>query len=93
MADCNQAIALNQSDANIWDSRCLLDLKMGGFANAVTDCNEALKLDPKKASSLYFEGIAKLRLHMTDAGNADIASAKAMNPKISDEFSAYGVMP
>jgi hypothetical protein len=58
---------------------------------AIADYTAALKIGPKTASSLYGRGFAELKKGSAAAGNADIAAAKAVNPKIADEFSRYGV--
>jgi tetratricopeptide (TPR) repeat protein len=90
LEDCNEALRLKY-DVNTLDSRGFVYLRLGEFANAITDYDAALKLDPRKAHSLYGRGIAKLRLGETEQGNADINAAKAVDPKIADEFAGYGV--
>ncbi len=42
-------------------------------------------------TALYGRGLAELKKGNAGAGNADMAAAKAVNPKIVDEFSRYGV--
>ncbi|HEX3810032.1 MAG TPA: hypothetical protein VHW02_10075 [Rhizomicrobium sp.] len=66
---------------------------MEQFANAVVDCDAALKLNPKMASSLYVKGVAELRLNTKDVGNADVAAAEAIDPKIAGTYAGYGVKP
>ena len=75
------------------DSRGFVKLKIGTPRNAIPDYDEALRLQARKASSLYGRGIAKLRTGNTAGGNADIAAAKAIDARIAEEFAAYGINP
>ncbi len=64
---------------------------MGLLDDAIRDYNAALKLDPKNAGSLYGRGLAKQKKGNTEAGNADIAAAKAIQADIAEEYARYGV--
>ena len=61
--------------------------------DAVADYDEALKLNPKQAGSLYGRGLAKLKKGDAGGGEADIAAAKAIQADIAEEFARYGVTP
>jgi hypothetical protein len=52
-----------------------------------------LKLDPKKAASLYGRGVAKLKKGDSTAGNDDVAAAKAIQADIAEELAKYGIQP
>ena len=41
--------------------------------------------------SLYGRGIARVKSGEVEAGNADIAAAKAVSPGIAEEFAGNGV--
>jgi tetratricopeptide (TPR) repeat protein len=73
------------------DSRGLTYLKMGQWDSAVDDYNEALRIDPKLASSLYGRGLAKLKKGDTTGGNAHIAAARPIGANIVGDFTRYGV--
>ena len=66
-------------------------LKMAQWDSALADYSSALRLDPRLASSLYGRGFAKLKKGDTTGGDADIASARAIEPNIIAEFARYGV--
>ena len=51
----------------------------------------ALKMEPNRPSALYGRGIAKLKKGDNSGGNSDIASAKAIQSDIADDFVGYGV--
>jgi tetratricopeptide (TPR) repeat protein/predicted aspartyl protease len=100
--------ALNDCDKAIWrvdkksspggyakllDSRGFTRLRRGEFDKAIADFDAAVKLDPRKASSLFGRGTAKLRKLKTAEGQADIAAAAALQPKITEYFDRHGIVP
>ena len=48
-------------------------------------------MEPNRPSALYGRGTAKLKKGDNSGGNSDIASAKAIEPDIADNFVVYGV--
>jgi len=61
--------------------------------DAVADYDEALRRNPKQAGSLYGRGLAKLKKGDAVGGEADIATARAIQADIAEEFARYGVTP
>jgi hypothetical protein len=59
----------------------------------MADFNNALRIDPKKASSLFGRGVAKRRMGDTAGGDADIAAAKVLSADVTDGMAAAGVRP
>jgi hypothetical protein len=66
---------------------------MGKYADAIADDTAALASMPKLAPSLYIRGLAKNKSGDAAGGDADIAAAKAIDPKIADTYTGYGVTP
>jgi tetratricopeptide (TPR) repeat protein len=64
---------------------------MGRPDAALADYNSALGIEPQLATALYGRGRTKLRQGDLTGGNADIATAIAINPQIQTEFARYGV--
>jgi membrane associated rhomboid family serine protease len=93
VADCTEALRIARNDANIMDSRGFTYLRLSQLNDAVADYDEALKLNPKQAGSLYGRGLAKLTKGDRAGGEADIAAAKAIQADIAEEFARYGVTP
>ncbi len=89
---CNAAIR-RRPIGNYYDSRGLVYLRLGRLDEAIADYDQALKLSPALAGSLYGRGNAKLRKGLTADGNTDIARAKAIRADVADEFAGYGVTP
>lgn len=65
----------------------------GNHARAIADLNEALRLDPEFADAFYVRGAAALRLGRTAEGQADIARARALDPRIAETYRDYGLTP
>jgi len=93
LAMCNEALDIKANDPVTLDSRCLLRFRLSDYANAIADCDAALKLRPRAPSTLYVRGLAKIRLGYVEMGNVDIAAARALDSKIADTFSGFGVKP
>jgi tetratricopeptide (TPR) repeat protein len=93
LAECNQSLQIAPDNAYTLDSRCLVRYRLGDFANAMADCDAALRHNSTMATSLYVRGLAKKRLGYAELGNADIAAASALDSKIADTYAGYGVKP
>jgi Flp pilus assembly protein TadD len=70
-----------------------VNLRANRLGNAIDDYNEALKINPKIPWSLYGRGIAELRKGMNVQGEADIAAAKALAPRLPEYAQKVGVSP
>lgn len=93
---CSRAMQMAPDDPNSYDSRGLVGLKQGKFAEAFADYDAALKLvagkdDRNEASFLFGRGLAQLKLGKEAEGNADIEAAIARNKNISAIYALNGV--
>jgi tetratricopeptide (TPR) repeat protein/predicted aspartyl protease len=95
LADCNKAVRLSVKGANagILDSRGLVQLRLGDFDKAIIDYDASLQLRPNNAWSWYGRGVAKIRKNNRGAGEADIAHAEEIAPKIAEQFKMRGITP
>jgi tetratricopeptide (TPR) repeat protein len=97
LRDCNAALKRSDKSSPLFaraaNSRGLVFLRMGNYDKSWSDYDAALKTNPKDAWSWYGRGIDKLRMHKTSEGEADIAQAKALWPKVADEFDRRGIAP
>ncbi len=93
LSDCNAALAGMPHNPAFLDSRGLVRLRLGQYAQAIADYDEALAANGKIAWSLYGRGIAKLRLGQKDAGEADLAKARELEPDLPDRAKKLGVAP
>jgi tetratricopeptide (TPR) repeat protein len=92
LADCDASLKIRELPATL-DSRGFVYLRLAQPDKAIADYDAALKERPNQASSLFGRGIAKLRKGMADDGEADLAAARAIDPKIDAQFADYGVKP
>lgn len=92
LSDCNAALKAKPTAAR-YDSRGLVNLRMGNLDKAIDDYDEALRADPKSAWSLLGRGIARVRRGEHEAGRADIAAAKTIRSSVEAEAARYGVRP
>ena len=61
-------------------------LKAGKYELALADYDAALAINPRLASSLYGRGLAKQRKGDPGGGRIDFAAARAIDPKIVQNF-------
>ena len=90
MDDCNKALTLVPRDAAAHDARCFVEYRTGAYAAAIADCSAAVSTNRKLASSFYVRGLAKRKTGDASA-DADIASAKSLDPEIADTYADLGV--
>jgi tetratricopeptide (TPR) repeat protein len=67
-------------------NRALAYVDKSEYDHALTDFNIVLRFDAKNALALYARGLTVLRKGDAEAGEADIAAAKAINPNIAEQF-------
>lgn len=99
LVDCNQAMELAHTQAigswehmwDMYDTRCLVHLRMGNDAAAISDCTTALEGNKRLASSLYVRGLAKIQSGDRAGGDADVAAAKEMDYRIDEKYAVFGV--
>jgi tetratricopeptide (TPR) repeat protein/predicted aspartyl protease len=90
--DCNRAIRGERDPINL-RNRGLVYLRRGEHDRAIGDFNAALALNAKMPWVLYGRGVAELYKGEAAAGEADIAAARALAPKITEAAQALGVAP
>jgi predicted aspartyl protease len=95
LKDCNRAVSgsFKGSNPRILDSRAFVRLRLGDYDKAIEDYDAALKMNPQMPVALYGRGIAKVRKRKITEGEADMAKAEKMAPKIADLFAALGIAP
>jgi len=86
-----EAIRLDPTDAIAYSNRGLARLDRKDYTGAIADYDEALKLTPRSAWSLYGRGIAKRHKGLTKEGDADIAAATAIAPELPERARKLGI--
>jgi tetratricopeptide (TPR) repeat protein len=97
MKDCDSALKHAEKDspfyAEVSAARGLLLFRLGDYDKSISDYDASLKITPKNASALYGRGIDKLRKQKVPEGEADIAQAIMLSPKIAESFNLLGIAP
>jgi tetratricopeptide (TPR) repeat protein/predicted aspartyl protease len=95
--DCDAALRRADKSsafyAKVADSRGFVYLRMGDYDKSIADYDTSLKINAKNSWSLYGRGIDKLRKQKTSDGDADIAQATALWPRVVEEFKRRGIVP
>jgi tetratricopeptide (TPR) repeat protein len=80
-----KAIWLQRDFLEAFYNRAIAYTEKEDYDRALADLDIVLRFSPNNALALYARGEAKLKKKETEAGNADIAAAKAIDPKIVEE--------
>lgn len=86
LADCDQAVAAGE--AAFIDSRAMVLLQLGRYAEAKADYERALVGAPDQIASIYGRGLARLALG-DDGGQEDLARARSRNVDIAETFAVF----
>jgi hypothetical protein len=86
LADCELSLKLQPGDSNTIDSKGLVLYQLGRYSDAIAAYDEALKISPKQAASLFVRGLAKQKMGDSTGGASDIAAAKTINADITSAF-------
>lgn len=89
LADCNEALRIRANDSETLGARGFTYIRLGLYRTAVLDYDAALKLRADNAEHLVARGTAKVRAGDVEAGEADLAAAKAIDPKAEAAFTRY----
>jgi len=77
--------------AALFDSRGLAHLRRGELDLAIADYDEALKLQPKLAWSLYGRGLARIGKGLKAEGEADLQAATQIAPNLPATAKRHGI--
>ena len=91
LADCNRALKLNPGSSAVLDSRALVYLRQGAWAQAIADYDAALKRNPDNAWSRYARGVALTRSGDAKRGAEDRAAAIKLDEQVEERARRYNV--
>lgn len=83
---CQQALQITPNDPATLDSIGFVYLQLQNNQQAIHFYDQALKADPKMASSLYGRALAEQKLGRSKQAEADMALAKQYDPNIVKDF-------
>jgi tetratricopeptide (TPR) repeat protein len=90
--DCDDAVDADAKNAAYRDSRGWVYLRQGKYKKALADFDVSLEIQPKGAFSLYGRGLAKARLGNAADGDADLATARKLQPDIERRLARTGLV-
>ncbi len=93
LADCDRALKLRPATADILDSRGMVHLRLGQYAQAIGDYDAALRIQPKIAWAHYGRGVAELKTGRTADGEADLKTAGDISPLVVARATRLGIGP
>jgi predicted Zn-dependent protease len=91
LKDCRKAIRRDGERPAYLDSLGLVELRLGHYPESIKAYEQAVAQQPRSAWSRYGLGLAKVRAGQTDAGNADLVAARALEPQIETRAARYGL--
>jgi Flp pilus assembly protein TadD len=68
-------------------------VRLGRVDEAISAYDEALRLTPSNAHALYGRGLAKRKKGDLTGSDADLGAAKAISPRVAEDYATYGVRP
>jgi tetratricopeptide (TPR) repeat protein len=90
VADYDQAIRIEPDYIAAFYNRGLALAGKREYGKAISDFTTVLRVDPKNPTVLYRRGTTYLSSGDIEAGNADLAAAKAIKPDIAEDISRGG---
>jgi tetratricopeptide (TPR) repeat protein len=91
LRDCDEALKLLPGNIDAHDTRGFIYLKLGDFPVAINEYNASLQADPNHARALFGRGLAKMKSGDRQGGDADMAAAVKIAPKVAEDFSRFGM--
>jgi tetratricopeptide (TPR) repeat protein len=91
LKDCRKAIKRDGENPAYLDSLGMVQLRLGNYPESIKAYEQAIAQMPRSAWSHYGLGLAKIRNGQTDAGHADLAAARAIDPNIEARVNKYGL--
>ena len=92
LADCDAALKKGPRTSSMLDSRGLVLLRMGQYDAAIDAYDDAIRLQPKSAWSLYGRGVAKHRKGLKAEGDADLQAAAVLAPSLAARAKRLGIV-
>ncbi len=91
LTDCTRAIQLSDNSAMALDSRAMVYFRQGKLAEALADLDAALEQRPAASGSRFLRGVVKIRMGKAKEGQADIADARLLSPKVDADYARWGI--
>jgi len=91
LKDCRKAIHRDGESPSYLDSLGLVEFRLGHYAESIIAYQQSIAANTRFAWPHYGLGMAELRNGQADAGSADLAAARALDPQIEAHAVRYGL--
>ncbi len=90
---CSRVLALTPYDGTALQARGIANFRLGKYADALRDFDQAARTYPTDADYLYERGTARIKTGDSKGGQADIAAAKLASPGVARKMAARKIVP
>ena len=78
-------------EAAVWNGRCWSRAIIGALQEALSDCNEALRLEPNDTAAFDSRGFTYLKIGQWDSAIQDYSSALQHQPRLASSLYGRGL--
>ncbi len=89
--DCTRAIELSDNNADAFDSRALIYLRLNRLDEALGDIDAALDREPTAAASLFLRAAIERKMGKTQKADEDATDARLISPRIDEEYGRWKI--
>ncbi|HEY9131491.1 MAG TPA: aspartyl protease family protein [Dyella sp.] len=91
LKDCKKAIKRDGEKPLSLNGLGLVELRLGNYSDSVKAYQKLVAQQPQSAWSHYSLGVAELRHGDKDAGNADLAAGRTLDPQVEIRANKFGL--
>lgn len=90
LAECDESLRLSPGSAATLDSRGTVLVRLGRFAEAIRDFDQALEQVPGLTTSIYLRALARSKTGDKAGARADLARVRELNPPLEEWMERRG---
>jgi serine/threonine protein kinase/Flp pilus assembly protein TadD len=84
--ECATAFNINFNQSQLYINRCIAQLHLDQYQNAITNCSHAIQLQPQNANAYNYRGLARSTLGDWQGALSDYTQAIQLNPEQGDFY-------
>lgn len=92
LKDCKKAIRRDGENPFYLDALALVELRLGQYSESIKTYEKVVAQKPMSAWARYGLGLAKIHGGDKDAGHADLAAARTLDPHIDTRIAKWGLL-
>jgi len=92
LQDCKKAIRRDGENPFYLDALALVELRLGQYSESIKTYQKVVAQKPMSAWARYGLGLARIHGGDKDAGHADLAAARALDPHIDTRIAKWGLL-